>query len=318
MASSVDLETREVEWTALQSTLSEKLASSNVYCKPLLVSWYNELRRQSADSTQLLDAPEDSLAFLLYSGPGFLNTIVERFEHSAQAGSCDFVDDTTDAILNELVGEISEDLHPKVLNLDKGPPYFHAQSLGVVAGVAQHLNPDEVNDPEWRESVSAQLLSTRSEEVWGSDLAVRQKLFGISIHPEFGGWYAYRGLVILCGARTSNLVRPPPVISVEDMSEKKRILEEYNLRGDDCLWRDLTRSGHAPDKRYTPEEMLFFTEMNLGRRKRFLEMKADLIRSSKGGAKVETQLPSFTEHAESKKWGANPELVTSLHRSPDA
>eukprot|EP00930_Biecheleria_cincta_P037904 TRINITY_DN26052_c0_g1_i1.p1 TRINITY_DN26052_c0_g1~~TRINITY_DN26052_c0_g1_i1.p1 ORF type:complete len:320 (-),score=41.76 TRINITY_DN26052_c0_g1_i1:45-1004(-) len=309
------LKAGEVEWPTLHRTLALKLAKACIYVKPLLVGWYNDHRKRTTNGTQLLDAPEDALAFLLYSGPGYIDTIVEHFIHSARNESCHYVDATTDALLEGLLREFPENLGAHAVNLDKGPPYFHAQTLGVVAGAGQHLDPSEIDDLEWHESISKQLLELRSPEVWGTDVTVRQKLFGISLHPEFGGWYAYRGLLILHGARASSLVRPPCVVAVADLAEKKRIIAEYNLRGDDCRWRDLTHTGHAPDKRYTPEEMIFFTEMNLGRRKRLLEMKADIMKSLADSSSIAPEQPTFSKQNISEHWGANSALVDSLHQS---
>lgn len=300
----------EEKWQHLHRALSGRLAKAHVYCKPFLVGWYNDLRRETARGSQLLDLPEDTLAFLLYSGPGFIDTIVEYFMHHSRDEDCHYVDGAVDALMEGLISELPEDVNAKAINLDKGPPYFHAQSLGVVAGVGQHLDPAEIDDPEWHESISKQLLENRSPEVWGTDMAVRRKMFGISVHPEFGGWYAYRGVVVLHGIRTSMLMRPPCIVAVQDVSEKKRIIEEYNLRADDCRWRDLLRSGHSPDKRYSPEEMLFFSEMNLGKRRRFLEMKVDIRKVSTADGVLET----FSEEIISERWGANSELVDSLHR----
>merc|ERR1711920_1038 len=114
----------------------------------------------------------------------------------------------------------------------------------------------------------------------------------------------YRGLLVLHKARAPALQPHQAVVAVKDEAEKKRVLEEYNLRADDCRWRDLTRIGHPPGKRYTPEEMYFFTDMNMSRRRRFLEMKADVLKFTyKSPASVST----------SEKWGANPELVETLH-----
>lgn len=294
----------DVDVEALHDALAARCMKSRVYCKPLLVGWYNELRKQTAGGSQLLDAPDDALAFLLYNGPGYIDTVLEYFLETREEDNCHFVDGATDALLRSIADEFAAELRASTINLDKGPPYFHAQSLGVAAGIGQHLEPSEVQDPGWHESVSRQLLDVRSIDVWGSDITVRQKIFGISMHPEFGGWFAYRGLLVLHGARAPTLQPRQAVVAVKDEAEKKRVLEEYNLRADDCRWRDLTRIGHPPEKRYTPEEMYFFTDMNMSRRRRYLEMKADML-------KLTPKYPAGVSTSE--KWGANPEMVESLH-----
>jgi len=247
------------------------------------------------------------LAFVIFNGPGYLDTVVEYFATSLDSDDNHFVDAATDSLLNGLAAEFHSDLHVRVVNLDKGPPYYHSQSFGAVAGLDQYLEPSEIEDEDWHLSCSSQLLDVRSADVWGDNVDVRKKIFGVSVHPEYGGWYAYRGLFILRGARGCTLERQPVVVAVEDKMDKKRILEEYNLRGDDCRWRDLSSTGHDVDKRYAPEEMMFFTEMNLQRRRRFLEMKADVLQ-------LERSRPSgMHANSLSERWCQNPQLVDSLH-----
>merc|ERR1712107_329295 len=130
----------------------------------------------------------------------------------------------------------------------------------------------------WLNDVSDELECTRDTKMWGTDKASLRKVFGVNMHPVFGGWYAYRALVILKACRAPGLPRPEPMKFLST-KEKKRILSEYNLRHDECVWRDLSEDGHPPENRYSPEEYFFFLETKPQKRKRYLEMRAACLPS---------------------------------------
>mmetsp|Transcript_19309 Transcript_19309/g.45063 ORF Transcript_19309/g.45063 Transcript_19309/m.45063 type:complete len:127 (+) Transcript_19309:116-496(+) len=112
--------------------------------------------------------------------------------------------------------------------------------------------------------------------MWGTNREDRRKIFAVNIHPKYGGWYAYRAVVVLRGMRSPDLP-PQESRSFLSMDEKKRILSEYNRRHELCYWRELSETGHPADCRYAPEEYFFFTETNVAKRRRFLQFKASLL-----------------------------------------
>eukprot|EP00928_Gymnodinium_smaydae_P065907 TRINITY_DN48983_c0_g1_i1.p1 TRINITY_DN48983_c0_g1~~TRINITY_DN48983_c0_g1_i1.p1 ORF type:complete len:306 (+),score=59.75 TRINITY_DN48983_c0_g1_i1:83-919(+) len=253
-----------------RSALNAWCADRRLECsQPFLVDWYNQARLDVADGQNLIEAPGNSIAFALYSVPGFLKVVVEHFARKRPARG--FVDAATNELLEELRSLLPAQLEALVLNTDEGPPYYHVQTVGAVAAVDQHLEATDVPDAEWREDVAEQLAETRDPKMWGTDPEVLRKIFGVNVHPVYGGWYAYRALVILRGAR-ANLPRPEPCRFLEE-ADAKRILEEYNLRHELCVWRDL-REGQDPQPRYEPEEYLFFVETSVAKRRRFLELAA--------------------------------------------
>ena len=50
------------------------------------------------------------------------------------------------------------------------------------------------------EDLSETLAETRDSKLWGTDPVMRRKIFDVNVHPELGGWFAYRALVVLRGA----------------------------------------------------------------------------------------------------------------------
>ncbi|CAK0822013.1 unnamed protein product, partial [Prorocentrum cordatum] len=255
---------------------------------PFLVGWYNHARTETAGGSQMIEAPDNAVAFTLHSVPGYLDVVVEHFARARPSRS--FVDATTDEILAWIRERLPAELCPHVVNTDVGPPYYHVQTMGAVAGVDQHIEPDEFQDPEdveWKEDLSDRLADTRDPKMWGTDPATRRKIFAVNVHPDWGGWYAYRALVVLRGLEAAGLERPAPKSFVPP-AEGRRMLTEYNLRHQECLWRDLTAEGHLAERRYSPEEYFFFMETSGEKRRRFLELSAARLPTS-----LEPRLPQL-------------------------
>lgn len=242
---------------------------------PLLAGWYNEQRRATADGTQLIDAPEDAVVFAIASVPGYLDLVVEHFARAHP--DTDFVDATTNEILMALRSALPLQLEATVTNTDQGPPYYHVQSVGAVAGFDQHIEANEqelaAEDPGWTGKLSDELQEKRDPKMWGSDKATLRKIFGVNVHPVWGGWYAYRAILVLKGARQASLPKPAPLKFLAP-KEARRIISEYNLRHETCIWRDLSEEAHPPAQRYSPEEYLFFSETSSAKRRRYLQLRA--------------------------------------------
>jgi hypothetical protein len=240
---------------------------------PWLVGWYNSCRDVTAGGLQRIDADDGAIAFAIYSVPGYIDVVADHYARSRPESG--FVDAATNEILERLRKKIAAELGPILVNTDEGPPYYHVQTIGAIAGDDQHLEAKDIDDKEWDEDLSADLEDTRDPKMWGTDPATRRKIFGVNVHPTYGGWYAYRILLILSKVNSSSLLEPlvqPAPQKFLQQEDAKRILHEYNLRHDLCLWRDITKD-QAASRRYTPEEYFFFTETKPEKRKQFLEFK---------------------------------------------
>jgi len=245
--------------------------------KPFLVKWYNDKRSDIAGGTQRIEAPDTAVCFALYSIPGYLDVIVDHFRRVRPKDG--FVDSATNEILGNLRSSLAPELDARVINTDMGPPYFHVQTVGCVAAIDQHVEAEEFKGDDaahWREELSDALEETRDTKMWGTEPAQLRKIFAVNVHPKWGGWYAYRGLLILRGTSAEHL-QPPQPLQFLPPTEAKRIISEYNRRHQECLWRDLTADGHPPDCRYNTDEYFFFTETSPAKRKRWLELKADQL-----------------------------------------
>jgi len=241
---------------------------------PWLVGWYNNLRDETAGGLQRVDADDGSVAFVICSLPRYIDVVAEHYARSKPQNN--FVDAATNEILELLKKKLPMELDAVLTNTDMGPPYYHVQTIGAVCGHDEHIEAEDINDAEWCEDLSMDLEDTRDPKMWGTDPAQRRKIFGVNVNPKFGGWFAYRILLVLRGVKSDSLLEPllqPAPLKFLELENAKRILHEYNLRHDLCLWRDVTAT-HPANCRYPPEEYFFYTENKPAKRKQFLEMKA--------------------------------------------
>jgi len=275
----------EFDADGFQQSLAQWLKPYHLECsKPFLVGWYNETRDKTADGTQRIDASPAAVAFAIYSVPDFLTSVADFYRREAPKNN--FVDAATNDILEKLRASLHPQLEPFVVNTDDGPPYYHVQTLGAVAGVDQHIEAEDfkgAENEEWREDLSDRLEESRDTKMWGTDPVTLRKIFGVNVHPVWGGWYAYRGLIVLRGALAESLQRPVPLNFLEE-SEARRIIAEYNLRHAECLWRDMVETGHPPELRYTTDEFFFFTEVSPSKRQRWLELKKAVFEREEAAA----------------------------------
>jgi len=241
---------------------------------PWLVGWYNGKRQETAGGLQLIEADDSAIAFALCSVPRFIDVVGEHYARSRPDNN--FVDAATNEILERLKQKLPAELGIILANTDVGPPYYHVQTIGAIAGLDEHLEDTDIKDEEWCEDLRADLEDSRDPKMWGTDPETRRKIFGVNVNHKYGGWYAYRILLVLSNVKNSSvekpLVQPTPLRFLEAESAK-RILREYNLQHDLCLWRNITDAQPA-DCRYSPEEYFFFNETKPAKRKQFLELKA--------------------------------------------
>lgn len=259
---------------AFTEAFEARCATRHLACKPFLVSWYKENCRENA---AMIGADDRALCFIVYAIPGYLNIVIDHFARCKP--SKDFVDSATNELLEITNLELRPELGALIVNTNQGPPFFDVQTIGTVAGLDQYLDPNAINDEEWHAQLSDELEQVRDPKVW-EEIDDRRKIFGCSVHPKYGGWYSYRSLLVLHGVKVEAELERPDKLNFVSEKEQKRILTEYNLRPDECYWRNLTENGQPPDRAYSAEELLFFTEQNEGKRRHFLEMKAAALAAS--------------------------------------
>ena len=192
----------------------------------------------------------------------FFKQVVSFFDSESAKSS--FVDNSVDTILAALLSSLDSSLGASGWNTDK-PPYFHVQSIGHVCGLDEYVPATALGKVD---DSTAGVLSHRDPDLWGS-LATR--MLGVSVHPKYGGWYAYRMLVVLDGVSwPQDRPRPPP-LSFLSSEDKATIIREYNKSPDMGRWRDFTDKKY-PLVRYDATQFLYFHEKSTEKRRRILEL----------------------------------------------
>ncbi|KAI1236786.1 hypothetical protein IHE44_0015040 [Lamprotornis superbus] len=96
-------------------------------------------------------------------------------------------------------------------------PKFLAQTAAHVAGAAYYYQRKDVKrDP------------------WG-----KKKIFGVCIHPKYGGWFAIRGLLLFPDIQVPFLEQPAPVDCVSTEEKRIELLEQFNFHWQDGRYRDI-------------------------------------------------------------------------------
>lgn len=81
-----------------------------------------------------------------------------------------------------------------------------------------------------------------------------QKIYGVSIHPEYGGWFAFRAVLILPGQLYSKLTQPEPTDVVPTQVGRIKLLDLFNFHWRDNRYRDIIPTKH----KYCKLQQLYF------------------------------------------------------------
>ena len=124
--------------------------------------------------------------------------------------------------------------------------------------------------PEDEKELRQAALNARDPLMYGEGC---DAIFGLSLHPKYGGWMGFRGVLVLPEVR-EELERPAPCAFLAD-EDKRDALEEFNCRVHHGRWRDVP--GMDPKDRYSGAAFLFFGETDPQRRRRFMEIECGIV-----------------------------------------
>ena len=219
----------EVEVSGLQGELSSLLGPRGLELHPFLVGWYNQ---QVGDKFHLLH-PADTLAFVVISQPCMFE---QAFLPFLACSKLDSIHDPIDQCMLEQFSLVTS-LHPDTESLHDfqlGPtrrPRVLVQTAGHVAGAARFYQPQDMEQ-----------LDTEG-----------RKLFPVSHHPVWGGWFALRGVIVFRGVRAELGRREPKdELTAEQAAE---LVKRYNGNWQDWRWRDVGREAGA---KYSDVQINYF------------------------------------------------------------
>jgi hypothetical protein len=195
---------------------------------------------------------------IFISDSKFFRTVVSDF--SISDDSSGFVDKSTNRILRSFLESLPAFWLAQGWNTDQ-PPFFHVQTIGHVAGTDQYIPGNVVGN-------GLDGLQGRDPQLWGS---LTDKVLGVSLHPQFGGWFAYRMLVVCHGLTwPASYLQPIPQSFLSD-EEKKRAVWEFNKYPLDARWRNINKPGETLQP-YDALQLAFFSTRSVQERGEILQL----------------------------------------------
>uniref|UniRef100_UPI00398E9B1F cyanocobalamin reductase / alkylcobalamin dealkylase isoform X2 n=1 Tax=Pristiophorus japonicus TaxID=55135 RepID=UPI00398E9B1F len=140
-------------------------------------------------------------------------------------------------------------------------PKVLVQSAAHVAGAAYYYQMKDVQKNPWGE----------------------KKMYGVCIHPRYGGWFAIRGVLIFPDVQAPSLEQKLPVDCVSTDEKKIQVLERFNLHWRDWTYRDII----DVEERYSEEQKQYFATPPAERFK-LLGLKSDCSSMTSGGNQQST------------------------------
>ncbi|KJH49183.1 hypothetical protein DICVIV_04684 [Dictyocaulus viviparus] len=116
-------------------------------------------------------------------------------------------------------------------------PRILMQTCGHVAGAAYYYQPSHVSSEDWSPLSSG-----------------NKKLMGLSLHPVYGGHFAFRSAFIFPQIHLVDFYAPKPLSILHSQAEIRDALESFNYNWKESHFRDFG----APIKRYSATQMEYF------------------------------------------------------------
>uniref|UniRef100_A0A3Q3VNR5 Cyanocobalamin reductase / alkylcobalamin dealkylase n=1 Tax=Mola mola TaxID=94237 RepID=A0A3Q3VNR5_MOLML len=218
---------------ALETNLSK--LGFEIY--PLKVGWYNSMLPPSLH----LAYPDDSLAILVLSTPSmFEHAFLPFMERRGFQGLSDPIDQCVKHCVTSAVSqcfpEEDVDVRYDYELLPSRKPKFLAQTAAHVSGAAFYYQQSDVRD-----------------QPWGG-----KKMFGVCIHPKFGGWFAIRALLVFGGVTVgSEMTQPIAPDCLPSREHRIQLLEAFNFHWRDWNYRNII----PPVQTYSEKQKDYFSTL---------------------------------------------------------
>lgn len=214
--------------------LDDSLCKLGFEIKPLKVGWYNHVLPASFH----LSYPEDTLAVVVLSTPSMFE---QAFLPFMEEQGCQRLSDPIDQCVKHCVSsavsqcfaEHEVDVSYDYELLPSRKPKFLAQTAAHVSGAAFYYQKSDVPQQPWGE----------------------KKMFGVCVHPRFGGWFAIRALLVFKDVTVgSELEQAAPPDCVPSREDRIHLLEAFNFHWKDWTYRDIIK----PVQTYSQKQRDYF------------------------------------------------------------
>lgn len=206
---------------------------------PFKVGWYNN----KVETPFQFPFHEDTLAVLVISTPSmfeklFLPYIMAEKSTTKKADPLDeCIREEMTSITNLFPQYKIEFIQDSELTPSRRPKVL-VQTAGHVAGAAYYYQRADISPQPWKDD---------------------RRIYGVSVHPHYGGWFAFRGVLFFHGLLAPNLVQQTPVDCVSSRERRIELLEKFNTTWQDWSFRDVT-DRDIIEKYSERQKMYFATE----------------------------------------------------------
>ncbi|KAK3771049.1 hypothetical protein RRG08_002097 [Elysia crispata] len=203
---------------------------------PFQVGWYNE----QVEEPFRFNLPYATLCYTVVSTPDMFEECLVPFlcktGTSGSAATMDLLDKCMQHCFTNIKeafpSEEVETIHDYELAATRRPKVL-VQPAGHVSGATYYytracLNPDPFPS--------------------------NNKIFGVCIHPRYGGWFALRGIIIFQSVQCPDLPRTEPIDCVPDNDRRVELLDLFNNHWRDARYRDIVKV----DKKYSEDQQKYF------------------------------------------------------------
>ena len=221
----------------IQASLDAKCQGLGLSCHPFLVGWYNSMVGHPSFH---LPYSHDTLAMVVLSSPSMFERVFLPY-----ICSLTYTEDEQDSLnqcfikfFSKLTSTFPFDvdiIHDFAIHPASRRPHALVQTAGHVAGAARFYQRKDVDPDPWPKE---------------------KKLYGVSMHPRYGGWFSFRGVLIFKSVQVPKLHQSEPVDCVPEQSMRRQLLEKFNFCYKDWSFRDIIMD--EVEERYSAEQKLYY------------------------------------------------------------
>ncbi|KAG8193451.1 hypothetical protein JTE90_005098 [Oedothorax gibbosus] len=220
----------------VSSELEQTFGSLGFEFHPFKVGWYNAFVQPAFK----LNYDEDTVAFVILSLPKMFENAFVPFVQEKHKQLCSVKDPIDECMLHylsdiyKMFAQFSvKVIHDFELHPNRRPKVI-MQSAAHASGAAYFYNPNSV------------YLDFTNE---------KRKMYGVCIHPRYGGWFAIRAVAIFENLKCPNLKRTPPPNIVPSIEDQTKLLQLYNFSWKDWRFRDIIEA----KEKYSDLQMKYFS-----------------------------------------------------------
>lgn len=120
-------------------------------------------------------------------------------------------------------------------------PKVLVQTAAHVAGAAYYYQRNSVSNDPWEQ---------------------KTKICGVSVHANYGGWFAIRGVIIFKDILVPDLQKKEAVDVVQGDEKRIELLEKFNFHWKDWSFRDIVPT----ESKYSEEQKKYFATLPADRK----------------------------------------------------